>query len=128
MGKGRPNYFETFEPTRVKLGEVVTRHELVRRLAHFLQVPQRFGNRLLSAFESTLLDALVHGEGIRIPGVGVLKIRRHTKDTHKGFGRTMHRKRLYYFSFEPGDDGLKFLEDISDLERQGKLGDYLQKD
>ena len=39
-----PNYFDSFQPNRVKIGEVVPKQEMVRRLAHYLQVPQKPGS------------------------------------------------------------------------------------
>lgn len=117
---GPNNYFENFKPERVKIGRFVPQKEMARRIAHYLQIPQRFGRRMWYAIESLMYDALLHGEGIKIKGAGTLRLKRHQKDTHAGFGKIFERKRLYYFEFTPSKEGIEFLERISDEERSKK--------
>lgn len=122
--QGRPNYFDTFQPNRVTQGEAISRTEMIRRLAHYVQVPQRFGYRLMLSFEEVMYDALQHGEGVKFKGIGTITIDRHKKDTYTGLGVTANRKVLYKFTFKPSADGKKFLAHISNLEREGQLSDH----
>jgi len=122
--KGRPSYFDTFKPNRVPPGEAISRVEMIRRLAHYVQVPQRFGYRLMLAFEEIMYDALKHGEGIKFKGLGTITLERHKKDTYTGLGRTANRKILYKYVFKTSVEGKKFLGYISNLEREGQLSDY----
>lgn len=123
MGKIN-NYFDSFEHVRSPQGEAVSRLEILRRLAHYLQVPQKFGYRLMLAFEAVLYDALLHGEGLKIKGLGTITLERHKSDTYKGFGEVRQRKVLYKYKFKPSEEALRFLDHISDLERKGELDDF----
>lgn len=117
------DYFDTFEMVRAPAGTVVPRGELIRRFAHYLQVPQAFGVRLLKAYEDVLFDALRHGEGFRIPGAGSICIMRFPRDTVMGFGKVIPRKVLYKFKWTTAKTATTFLNELSDLERAGKLDD-----
>lgn len=120
-----PDYFENFEPNRVPQGSVVPTHEMVRRLAHYLHVPQRFGTRLLKAFEHVMSDALMHGEGIRIKNAGHLTLRK-LKGTHVTmFGEQVERKYYYKYKWHVSKDAKEYLEYITNLEKEGLLDDKL---
>lgn len=124
--KGRPDYFETFQPKRVVQGEAISRVELIRRLAHYLHVPQRFGYRLMLAFEKVFKDALLHGEGLRIGGAGTLSLERHKNPKYTGFGRTKNRKVLFRYNWKVSMEAKRFLKKISKMDKDGTLNDYFQ--
>lgn len=123
---GRPNYFESFEPKRVARGEAVSRLELIRRLAFQLQVPQRFGYRLMLAFERVFRDALIHGEGLRIGGAGTLTLQRHKNPMYTGFGKTRKRKVLFKYDWQVSLEAKRFLKKLSRMDKEGTLDDYFQ--
>ncbi|MEA1998325.1 MAG: hypothetical protein U9N61_03235 [Euryarchaeota archaeon] len=75
-------------------------------------------------FESVMYDALQHGEGLKIKGLGTVILERHKSDTYAGLGRIAPRKVLYKYRFKPSKEGKEFLSHISDLEREGILDDY----
>jgi len=122
--KGRPSYFDTFEPNRVAPGEAINRLEIIRRLAHYLQVPQRFGTRLMMAFEDVIKDAMLHGEGIRLGDVGTLTLQKHKNEYYTGFGRHEKRKILYKYDWAPTAEAKRFLQKVSELDKKGELDDY----
>ncbi len=124
--KGRPNFFDTFEPNRVEQGEAISRIEMIRRLAHYLQVPQRFGYRLLLAFEDVIEDALQHGEGIKIKNAGTLTLQEHKNKMYTGFGKTEERKVLFKYDFQQSKEAKRFLVKISKLFKEDKLDGYFQ--
>lgn len=121
-----PNYFDTFRPVRVKQGEAVSRIELIRRLAHYLHVPQRFGERLMNAFESVLSDALLHGEGFKIKNAGTLTLQRHTTEYVMMFNEQVERKILYKYKWYVCEEAKRFLERISELDKEGVIDDFFQ--
>jgi len=122
----KPNYFDLFTPERVQQGEAVHRHELVRRLAHYLQVPQQFGSRLMAAFEEVINDALLHGEGIRLKNVGTLTLQKHKNEYYTGFGKTEKRKVLFRYDWQPSLEAKRFLRKVSEIYNEGRLDDYFQ--
>lgn len=122
-----PNYFDSFQPNRVAQGEAVSRLEMIRRLAHFLQVPQRFGERIMRAFEDVLSDALLHGEGLKIKNAGTLTLQRH-KSTHVVmFNEPVERKMLYKYKWSISVEAKRFIAAISEREKQGGANDFIQK-
>lgn len=122
-----PNYFDNFKPNRVAQGEIVPRTELIRRLAHYLHVPQKYGERLMAAFESVLSDALIHGEGFRIRNAGTLTLKRHKTSHVMMFNEPVERKMLYKYKWAVSKDALRFIEHISKLDKEGTINDFFSE-
>lgn len=80
---GRPDYFELFQYKRVPIGSAINKVELTRRLAYELQIPQRYGERIVNAFNRVIEDALIHGEGVIFSECFTLTLQRHKKDTKR---------------------------------------------
>ena len=121
------DYFETFTPNRVGLGKAVPKHEMVRRLAHYLHVPQKFGERLVRAFEEVMKDALLHGEGLRIAHAGILTLHKHKTSHVMMFNKPVERKILYKYKWYVSDSARRFLAHISELDRQGVIDDFFSE-
>lgn len=121
------DYFDLFEPNRVKPGEVINRNEMKRRIAHALHVPQSYGERLVRAFESVIADAVAHGEGMAIKGAGSIRLDKHTTDEVWVGGKKLPRAMLYKFKWVTSAPGIRFLKELTQLDREGKMNDYFQK-
>ena len=125
--KELPNYFDSFEPNRVKQGEAITKAEMSRRLAHYLHIPQKYGDRILKAYNSVLGDALMHGEGFKIENAGTLLLHRYTSNNVKMFGTVKPRKLLYKHKWSVSAEASRYLEYLSDITRNRELKEDLKE-
>jgi len=104
----------TFERERVQVGEVIQMPEISRRLSYELQLPLRFGRRIAKAYARVMQDALQHGEGIRLNGVGVLRFKEYDTDTVKlPTGVTVPRCNMYKHSFILTKKGVDTLKELT---------------
>ena len=59
---GRHGYDVMFKHNRVDIGKAIDINEFARRLAYELQIPNRFGIRVIKAVNRVISDAARHGE------------------------------------------------------------------
>jgi len=117
------DYFEAFEPNRSKVGQAVPREELARRLAYQLQVPQRYGARLIAAYEAVIHDALDYGEGFRFKDLGMLTLYKFPSEMYKGLNSKgdygEHRRFVMYkYKWKTFDSAKQALIDRTKRERE----------
>ena len=103
-----------FSPERVPVGKVLGMDELGKRLAYALQLPQAYATRLVKAYESVLLDAITHGEGFRVVGIGALKMVRLPPVHNIGFHQGKIRRKIFNFKWTTAPTGREFLNEFSD--------------
>lgn len=80
---GRPGYDVMFNRNRVEIGSAIDSTEFARRLAYELQIPSRYGTRILKAVNRVIDDALSNGEGIQFNSLGILKLKQYSNIEHK---------------------------------------------
>lgn len=102
-----------FIPNRADIGKMVGDAELARRLGHELQIPQRYGLRLLKAYRKVVTDALEHGEGMNLDVVTLRLTEFDTRNYNKGFLIDKPRAMMYRYVLSLTDHGESVLKQLT---------------
>ncbi len=125
MKEQLPNFFDNFEPNRVEIGETLDRREMIRRISHYLRIPQAFGNRIITAFDEVIADAMLHGEGVMLKNAGTLLLTKYNTNTIKVFGEEQERKHMYKYRWRVSKEAQRYLLKITELDKLGQLEGFL---
>ena len=102
-----------FKRKRYSIGEAIPDDELIRRLAYQLQIPQRYGKRILAAYREVTKEALENGEGFNL-GIGNLKVIQYNqRDYPRGLYKGQKRQSMYYYHVAPSPSGREILIDLT---------------
>jgi nucleoid DNA-binding protein len=108
------DFLKTFTHNRVQIGKAIDKHELVRRLSYYLQVPHMYAQRIYDGLIKVLNDCTKHGEGVNIKDFGTLKFSTHSSRTVKiPSGEIIKRPRMYKPSFSPAGFMNEMLEELT---------------
>ena len=102
-----------FTPNRVEIGGMINKEELIARLSYELQIPKKYGLRIVKAYNKVINDALEHGEGFNFSTV-TLRLAEHTTRCHSnGYTKGAKRRSMYKYRTSTTKHGKDVLEKLT---------------